>query len=249
MDQRTFDTKVKELAEKLKKNGVAISDAQAKQMATDIISTERRAIKKQTQAVKEKKERIDVVDDDDAPAPEPTAVPDERESFQHDDPLVRRAVAQQQANEKTGGTDEGIDQDKPISELMAEAEQEDQPVSEPVREERPVEEKDSSSTQPRVTLDNPVVDGGEQKKSLAEQEQDSSGGEISLDNPVVTQERDRQPEAKAQKPSPAKKAPAKEEQTRRQPDQQESRPDEEKGDGSPEKEVDLSEMFNFSKRK
>ena len=241
MDQRTFENKVKELAEKLKQSKVAISDSQARQMAQDIIDTERRATKQQTQAIKQERKEAPV--EQEQSTQEPASVPDAREQAQHQDPLVRRAIKQQQANEQRANTEDDIDQDVPISQLMEDAQkgavkqapsQQDKP-QQPAKQERPSADasKQGASGPQKVTLDNPIVTNTSQKQESSAQPQRPAGGA-----PSKAREE--------QAPKPAKQeAPAAESSSQ----QEASGSKQESSKEDPEEKIDLSEMFNFSKRK
>ena len=227
MDQRTFNRKVTELAEKLKQKGVATSDAMANQLATDIIRTE--------QSTKE----------DSLPQAQQEAP--QQESSSPKNLVVEEAIKNAQGAAHSANIDSDVDQDKSIAQLLE-------------------EDASQKQQQPKVTLDNPVVEGGVARK---EKEKESSfiqatprgqsqntPASSSTPTPANQQDSKQQPlQEQATKEKKTEDAVAsnqvenssKEKKAENTPTSQEGSK-ENKREFKPEEKVDLSEMFNFSKK-
>lgn len=234
MDQRTFDIKVKELAEKLKNTGVVTSDAMAKNMAQDIIKTEI--------ATRDKYEQ-----------PKQQQASAQQESQQEpsgDQPknmVVEQAIKNAQGSAHQARVDDGINQEKSISELL--------------------EEDAKDAQQPKITLDNPVVENGVSRQEketppadlgVQQTPPDARGsGAVTPQRPIpasqessaqVTPQEPISSEAlNTQEPPQPKPEPVQPQPSQEKSATESSEPKKEKkADDRPD--IDLSEMFNFSKK-
>jgi hypothetical protein len=230
MDQRTFENKVKELAEKLKSSGVVTSDSMAKNMAQDIITTE--------ESTREKYEQ---------PKQSPSQQSTQEQST--DKPrnmVVEEAIKNAQGSPHQARIGAEVDQSKSIAELLE-------------------EDTEQKVKQPRITLDNPVVENGVARKEKETEPTDfgikqtppearGSGAPIPKENPTHPKVQQAVQQTTAPQPEPATSAAPEpvEPSTPQEPKNAESNtPEEPKKEEKPKDdrpEVDLSEMFNFSKK-
>ncbi len=181
MDQRTFEQKVSELANKLKRNKVAVNDSQARMMAKSILETESRPSPVQRNSFQPKEPVFDtslrkelpiqnaeatpqvLAGDEEfvhireveqpVPAKEPSPAPQQSESGGVIENSIVRDALSQKNNIASSGLDAGIDQNVPISELLSQTpEEEDEFVTDKAFTEVPPSQSTEKKENPKVDL-------------------------------------------------------------------------------------------------
>ncbi|MFT4250279.1 MAG: hypothetical protein ACMXYD_02880 [Candidatus Woesearchaeota archaeon] len=255
MDQRTFEKKVQELAEKLKQSGVVTSDSMAKGMAEDILRTEMSMKEKYQSEKSSSKEGFSS---------------EEKEDSSPKNLVVEEAIAKAQGTPHQARIGADIDQSKSIAQLLEEdASQQEEEAK--ITLDTPVVEGGVAKQSVSATVNKTPLEVYEQEvesvreSSLAKQElvEEENGGVVeksvqeeegpqetsSSQQEEVVEERNSSQETSSDKQEEEERSVRQEEpsqndsqETSSQQDAPAARKEE------PRATVDLSEMFNFSKK-